>query len=46
MSKTLKANKPRFHSDLFLAGTPFKQKVVGLKTRYQRKPKHRNQEYA
>ena len=33
--------KTRAHVVLFCAGTPFKQKRVELKTRYQRQPKHR-----
>ncbi len=36
--------KHREHYVLFAPNTPFKQKRVELKTRYERQPKHRNKE--
>jgi hypothetical protein len=44
MKITIKVpKKHREHIVLFCAGTPFKQKRVELKTRYQRQPKHKGQ---
>lgn len=42
LSFIIEQPKQRHHKMLFQAGTPFKQKVVQVKTLYKRKPKHRN----
>ena len=42
-TKQVTPKKHREHYVLFCAGTPFKQKRVELKTRYNRQPKHKGQ---
>jgi len=44
MNAKAQPKKHREHYILFAPNTPFKQKRVELKTRYERKPKHRNKE--
>jgi hypothetical protein len=44
MKQKATPKKHREHFVLFCANTPFKQKRVELKTRYQRNPKHKGKD--
>ena len=45
ISFSIPRSKTRAHRVLFAENTPFKSKVVELKNKYQRQPKHRKSEY-
>jgi hypothetical protein len=45
ISFSIPRSKTRAHRVLFAENTPFKPKVVELKNKYQRQPKHRKSEY-
>jgi len=46
MSKTIKFQRREIENHkVFMLGGKFKQRVVELKTRYVRQPKHRNKDF-